>query len=105
MNDCSFSNWESLFQYILDASSIRISLLGLIHWPSYLSDQYSMSLYCNNINNTEFYSPSKCRKLVWKAYEKIYENGQAKAIGVSNFAIKHLNDTFIWNNGIDEDDN
>lgn len=32
------------------------------------------------------------RKKAWKDLEKIYENSQAKSIGVSNYTIKHLKD-------------
>ncbi|MEO0341231.1 MAG: aldo/keto reductase, partial [Bacteroidota bacterium] len=33
-------------------------------------------------------------KQTWKALEHIYRNGQAKAIGVSNFQVHHLEDLF-----------
>jgi len=43
--------------------------LYLIHWPKPMYDQYVET---------------------WKAFEKIYKSGRAKAIGVSNFNIPHL---------------
>jgi len=43
--------------------------LYLIHWPV-----------------------SGLRNETWKAFEKIYENGKARSIGVSNFTIRHLNE-------------
>ena len=45
--------------------------LYLIHWPV-----------------------SGLRNETWKALEKIYEDGKAKSIGVSNFTIRHLNKLF-----------
>ena len=98
--------FSELNKILTKFNTTYIDLL-LIHFPSYFSPSRSDSdsIYCNNIdgNNTD-YSPSKCRKTVWKAYEEIFDSGRAKAIGVSNFAIKHLNDTFLWNDGKDEDD-
>ena len=43
--------------------------LYLIHWPKPMFDQYVAT---------------------WKAIEKIYKSGRARAIGVSNFNIPHL---------------
>ncbi len=36
--------------------------------------------------------PVEGRQEAWKAMEQIYESGRAKAIGVSNFMIEHLDD-------------
>jgi diketogulonate reductase-like aldo/keto reductase len=33
-----------------------------------------------------------CYKKTWKVLERIYENGEARAIGVSNFTVQHLDD-------------
>ena len=51
--------------------------LYLIHWPV----------------------PGK-RKDSWKALEKIYESGQCRSIGVSNYMIKHLEELFTYANVI-----
>lgn len=40
------------------------------------------------------------RKEAWKALEKIYESGQCKAIGVSNYMIHHLEELFTYANVI-----
>eukprot|EP01084_Bolivina_argentea_P211526 359818_1 len=85
---------------ILNMFQIDYVDLLLVHWPH--RSLASTDIYCNNSNIN--YSPSKCRKSTWKAFEKIFETGKAKAIGVSNFMIKHLNDTFYFNDGIDFDD-
>ena len=47
--------------------------LLLIHWPGQKKERYLET---------------------WKALENIYKNKKARAIGVSNFEIKHLNDIF-----------
>ena len=47
--------------------------LLLIHWPGQKKERYLET---------------------WKALEEIYKNKKARAIGVSNFEIKHLNDIF-----------
>ena len=49
--------------------------LYLIHWPSASDDRYVM------INK---------REETWKAMEEILKSGKAKAIGVSNYTIPHL---------------
>lgn len=59
----------------LDKSLKKLKLsyidLYLIHWPR-----------------------SKLRNETWKALEKILEEGKARAIGVSNYAIRHLEELF-----------
>ncbi|MEO8233312.1 MAG: aldo/keto reductase [Ignavibacteriota bacterium] len=40
------------------------------------------------------------RKDSWKALEKIYESGNCKSIGVSNYMINHLNELFSYANTI-----
>ena len=51
--------------------------LYLIHWPSASENREE------DINK---------REDTWKAMEEIYKSGKAKAIGVSNYTIKHLED-------------
>lgn len=36
-----------------------------------------------------------CRQSVWKAFEELFNNGKALAIGVSNFEQKHLEDILM----------
>jgi diketogulonate reductase-like aldo/keto reductase len=49
--------------------------LYLVHWPTASVDE-------SETNNK--------REETWKAMEEIYKSGKAKAIGVSNYTIKHL---------------
>jgi diketogulonate reductase-like aldo/keto reductase len=49
--------------------------LYLIHWPSASADRQE------TINK---------RKETWQAMEELYKSGKAKAIGVSNYTIQHL---------------
>jgi diketogulonate reductase-like aldo/keto reductase len=52
--------------------------LYLIHWPG------SSTLSSKSPEN------SKYRSETWKALEKVFKDGKAKAIGVSNYTIAHL---------------
>lgn len=57
------------FEESLDRLDTEYVDLYLVHWPV-----------------------KGCYKETWVEMEKIYESGRAKAIGVSNFLIKHLED-------------
>lgn len=50
--------------------------LYLIHWPA---------------NSVKYDNPRRVTRDTWKAIEKIYKDGRARAIGVSNFKVHHLN--------------
>jgi diketogulonate reductase-like aldo/keto reductase len=67
----------------IDGSLQRLGLdyvdLYLIHWPITVKPAADIDLSL----------PTK-RPETWKAMEEIYKAGKAKAIGVSNYAIKHL---------------
>jgi 2,5-diketo-D-gluconate reductase A len=60
-----------------DASAARLGLeqidLYLIHWPAARQDRYVDS---------------------WRAFEKLYADGRARAIGVSNFGVRQLQRLF-----------
>jgi diketogulonate reductase-like aldo/keto reductase len=64
---------HSRAEQAFDESLARLGLdyvdLYLIHWPVPKQDKYVQA---------------------WKALEKIYRDGRAKAIGVSNFTVQHL---------------
>ncbi|MCE9548900.1 aldo/keto reductase [Candidatus Nomurabacteria bacterium] len=72
--------YESALKAI-DASLERLGLayvdLYLIHWPTAVGELRSGV----SINK---------REETWKAMEEIYKSGKAKAIGVSNFMVPHL---------------
>ncbi|MDB5259457.1 MAG: hypothetical protein JWO73_665 [Candidatus Taylorbacteria bacterium] len=65
----------------IDASLEKLGLdyvdLYLIHWPA-----------ANDLWEGE--APLNKREETWKAMEEIYKSGKAKAIGVSNYTITHL---------------
>eukprot|EP00483_Globobulimina_turgida_P007110 UN07124 len=56
----------------------------------------STDAYCNRGDIINF-NATLCRQQTWKALIKIFNSGGAKAIGVSNFAEKHLNDILSMN--------
>ena len=70
--------YESALEAI-DESLTKLGLsyvdLYLVHWPTASADEKT--------------SVDK-RKETWKAMEEIYRSGKAKAIGVSNYTIAHL---------------
>ena len=45
------------------------------------------------------YDASKCRQSVWRAMIDIFKESKARAIGVSNFEIKHIKDCIAVENG------
>lgn len=57
----------------LDELQVEYVDLYLIHWPF-----------------TEETEGENRREETWRAMEEIYENGKAKAIGVSNYLVEHL---------------
>lgn len=75
-------NEDQGYENTLKAIDVSLKKLGLsyvdlylIHWPSASEDRNE------TINK---------REETWKAMEEIYNSGKAKAIGVSNFTIDHL---------------
>ena len=70
-NDQGYDKTLKAFDRSLDLLQTDYVDLYLIHWPV----------------KGEF-------KETWKALESIYKNGQARAIGVSNFQIHHLKELF-----------
>eukprot|EP01083_Nonionella_stella_P036886 100625_1 len=71
--------------------------LILIHWPSdnRSTSWKSTDVYCNATN--DLYDPTTCRQHTWKAMEWIFNHSGARAIGVSNFEVRHLEDIFNLN--------
>lgn len=59
--------------------------LLLIHWPANFDDKASLPACAR--------SPSSwkgCRAATWKAMEEAYRGGKVRALGVSNFGVRHL---------------
>ena len=70
-NEQGYKNTLNAFEKSLKRLKIDYVDLYLIHWPV-----------------------SGLRNKTWKALEKIYEGGKTRAIGVSNFTIRHLKELF-----------
>jgi len=80
-------NTDQGYESTLAAIDLSLQKLGLdyvdlylIHWPTATADQDE---------NGNYFSVNK-RADTWRAMEEIYKSGKAKAIGVSNYMIKHL---------------
>jgi diketogulonate reductase-like aldo/keto reductase len=62
---------EQAFGDSLERLGVEYVDLYLIHWPN-----------------------GSTRSTAWEAFEKIHEEGQAKAVGVSNYMVEHLEELF-----------
>eukprot|EP01009_Symbiontida_sp_KSa7_P009378 NODE_775_length_778_cov_30.440329_g592_i0.p1 GENE.NODE_775_length_778_cov_30.440329_g592_i0~~NODE_775_length_778_cov_30.440329_g592_i0.p1 ORF type:complete len:217 (-),score=20.67 NODE_775_length_778_cov_30.440329_g592_i0:68-718(-) len=60
--------------------------LLLVHWPS--GNGVSTDPLCSKSSGK--YDEKACRMSTWKAMEIIFRRGDAKAIGVSNYKVEHL---------------
>jgi methylglyoxal/glyoxal reductase len=72
--DHGFESSINAFETSLKKLNLEYVDLYLIHWPG----------TSENLNSKELRTES------WKGLQKIYKEGKAKAIGVSNYTIKHL---------------
>ncbi|MBY8986375.1 MAG: aldo/keto reductase [Candidatus Lokiarchaeota archaeon] len=70
-NEQGYNNTLNAFEKSLERLKVDYVDLYLIHWPI-----------------------SGLRNKTWKALEKIYEGGKTRAMGVSNFTIRHLKELF-----------
>jgi diketogulonate reductase-like aldo/keto reductase len=68
-SDQGYDNTLNAFEKSLNRLKLSYLDLYLIHWPV-----------------------SGLRNDTWRALEKIYESGRVKAIGVSNFTIRHIDE-------------
>lgn len=71
--------------YLAQTRAEYIDLL-LIHWPT--SGKNSSEPICQP--NGKVYNAKECRLITWRALIKNWKAGKAKAIGVSNFNMEHL---------------
>lgn len=90
---------DTLAQMEIILAQFQTSYMDMlyIHWPS---DNTSRSLLSTDIEcqyNNVNYSPRLCRQSTWRAMELIFERGKARAIGVSNFEEKHMQDILDMN--------
>jgi diketogulonate reductase-like aldo/keto reductase len=77
VSDHGFKQAQAAFQASLHRLGMDYVDLYLIHWPGTEAG-----------NN--FQRNAELRAESWRALEKIYTSGKAKAIGVSNYTIHHL---------------
>ena len=80
-------NIDQGYESTLKAIDLSLEKLGLsyvdlylIHWPTASAESDESGNYLS-VNK---------RKETWKAMEEIYKSGKAKAIGVSNYTVEHL---------------
>ena len=76
-NDHGYETTLKAFDTSLKTLNTKYIDLYLIHWPV-----------------------KEKRKDSWKAFEKIYESGYCRSIGVSNYMINHLEELFSYANVI-----
>jgi diketogulonate reductase-like aldo/keto reductase len=74
------------FERCLDELSFGYVDLLLMHWPG-------------EWNTTDEAVGRERRRQCWEAFEEIYSSGKARAIGVSNFQVRHL-DTLLQDCGV-----
>jgi len=80
---------QQFAQILLDLNTTYVDLL-LIHWPTETDPNANISTDPTCQKNTTTYNEKECRLNTWKGLIQIFQNGQAKAIGVSNYNITHL---------------
>ena len=73
------------FDQILTTLQVKYVDLLLIHWPGPVIGFESKDPNCKHLTDGP-----KCRQSTWRAMEKIFNDGGARAVGVSNFEEKHL---------------
>ena len=85
------------YQGLLEMFGTTYFDLLLIHWPACpAASSQSTDPVCQK-QHKEKYDPKLCRQHTWKALEDIFTNGTARAIGVSNFEAKHIQDIIEMN--------
>jgi len=88
---------------ILDQFDTDYIDLLLIHWPSVVPGSRqslqanSTDPVCKSMENT--YDASKCRQSSWRAMIDILKSNKARAIGVSNHEIRHIEDCLAVEDG------
>eukprot|EP00729_Bicosta_minor_P002069 gene2069-18842_t len=85
-NGDSYEDMHSVGDAVLASGIKRYIDLLLIHWPT--SGKNSSEPKCQPKGDE--YDATECRLITWKALVKNWKAGKAKAIGVSNFNMEHL---------------
>ena len=75
------------FRQILENLRVEHVDLLLIHWPTQVIPQ-SSDPACRM--GASSYSERECRLSTWRAMLRIFDSGRARAVGVSNFNVTHL---------------
>jgi len=86
------------FAEVLESLQTDYVDLLLIHYPGPWSTESSKDYPCTNGNGGVTYKP--CRQETWKALEEIFRAKKARAIGVSNFEVNHLQDIIELNSSL-----
>jgi len=81
------------FDRILTSLQTNYVDLLLIHWPGLFG---ASALPCKQGQSTW----TECRIQTWRALETIFNQGQVRAIGVSNYEVNHLLEIFNLNSTI-----
>eukprot|EP01084_Bolivina_argentea_P006972 13157_1 len=88
-----YTDVMEMYQQLLQMFQTDYFDLILIHWPD--SAKTTSNPYCQEDNST--FNATLCRQDTWRAFEDMFTNGTAKAIGVSNFEEKHMKDIINMN--------
>lgn len=83
------------FNDTLKTLDIEYVDLLLVHWPVFHYDPHSLTMgndstdpFCQS--KSDVYDVYKCIESTWKAMEVIFKEGGARAIGVSNHNVTHM---------------
>ncbi|ANB12040.1 glycerol 2-dehydrogenase (NADP(+)) GCY1 [Sugiyamaella lignohabitans] len=82
---------ESLNRSLKNLQLEYIDLL-LVHWPVGLNPNGNHLLVPTKADGTRDVDPTFDLSATWKQFEKVYESGKVKAIGVSNCSVPVLTD-------------
>eukprot|EP00049_Salpingoeca_infusionum_P017682 m.353992 g.353992 ORF g.353992 m.353992 type:complete len:364 (+) comp16891_c0_seq1:321-1412(+) len=85
-NAMGYNDTMSQIELIKQQTNVSYVDLLLIHWPT--STAPSSDPVCQNGQST--YNATECRLTTWRAMIEIYQRGDARAIGVSNYEVTHL---------------
>lgn len=89
------------FNTTLEQAAASLTQMGLdyfdlllMHWPGSRDGSGTTPPSTSCHPDPSVASWKECRVQTWQALEQLYRAGSARAIGVSNFEAKHLQDIF-----------